>query len=100
MEDERAGEKRFLAERFGDVRVVTIAERGTGDRCAGLVSETAIRVKMGRDRSPPERRVDRTMGTQDEAGFEPPLPPYAFVPGGPWPHPTGSDLGHSAGRTH
>src|SRR4051794_33724623 len=28
------------------------------------------------------------------------LPPYAFVPGGPWPHPTGSPAGHSAGRTH
>jgi uncharacterized protein len=26
-----------------------------------------------------------------------PLPPYAFVPGGPWPHPTGSPEGHSAG---
>ena len=24
-----------------------------------------------------------------------PLPPYAFVPGGPWPHPTRSPLGHS-----
>lgn len=23
------------------------------------------------------------------------LPPYAFVPGGPWPHPTGSPHGHS-----
>jgi uncharacterized protein len=29
-----------------------------------------------------------------------PLPPYAFVPGGPWPHPTGSPRGHAAGRTH
>jgi hypothetical protein len=28
-----------------------------------------------------------------------PLPPYAFVPGGPWPHPTSSPQGHSAGRT-
>ncbi len=26
------------------------------------------------------------------------FPPYAFVPGGPWPHPTGSPEGHSAGR--
>jgi hypothetical protein len=25
------------------------------------------------------------------------LPPYAFVPGGPWPHPRGSFQGHSAG---
>ena len=25
------------------------------------------------------------------------LPPYAFVPGGPWPHPTGSPQGHSFG---
>ena len=25
------------------------------------------------------------------------LPPYAFVPGGPWPHPTGAPGGHSAG---
>ena len=28
------------------------------------------------------------------------LPPYAFVPGGPWPHPTGSPDGHMAGKTH
>ncbi|HMB05003.1 MAG TPA: DUF309 domain-containing protein [Isosphaeraceae bacterium] len=27
-----------------------------------------------------------------------PFPPYAFVPGGPWPHPTGSPEGHSARR--
>ena len=27
-----------------------------------------------------------------------PLPPYAYVPGGPWPHPTGAPEGHSAGR--
>lgn len=27
-----------------------------------------------------------------------PFPPYAFVPGGPWPHPTGSPQGHWAGR--
>jgi hypothetical protein len=25
------------------------------------------------------------------------LPPYAFVPGGPWPHPSGSPEGHSFG---
>lgn len=25
------------------------------------------------------------------------LPPYAFVPGGPWPHPSGSPDGHSFG---
>jgi hypothetical protein len=24
------------------------------------------------------------------------MPPYAFVPGGPWPHPRGSPKGHSA----
>ncbi|MDR3618902.1 MAG: DUF309 domain-containing protein [Paludisphaera borealis] len=24
----------------------------------------------------------------------PPLPPYSYVPGGRWPHPTGSPLGH------
>lgn len=29
-----------------------------------------------------------------------PLPPHAFVPGGPWPHPTGSPRGHMAGRSH
>ncbi len=28
-----------------------------------------------------------------------PLPPYAFVPGGPWPHPISSPRGHSFGRT-
>lgn len=27
-----------------------------------------------------------------------PFPPYAFVPGGTWPHPTGSPRGHSFGR--
>jgi hypothetical protein len=27
-----------------------------------------------------------------------PLPPYSYVPGGPWPHPTGSPQGHSFGR--
>jgi predicted metal-dependent hydrolase len=27
-----------------------------------------------------------------------PLPPYSFVPGGPWPHPTRSPQGHSFGR--
>ncbi|WP_165234210.1 DUF309 domain-containing protein [Aquisphaera insulae] len=25
------------------------------------------------------------------------LPPYSYVPGGPWPHPTGSPQGHSWG---
>ncbi|HEX8201303.1 MAG TPA: DUF309 domain-containing protein [Isosphaeraceae bacterium] len=29
---------------------------------------------------------------------EEPLPPYAFVPGGPWPHPTSSPAGHAFGR--
>ncbi len=27
-----------------------------------------------------------------------PLPPYSYVPGGPWPHPISSPLGHSFGR--
>jgi hypothetical protein len=27
-----------------------------------------------------------------------PLPPYSFVPGGPWPHPRSSPQGHSFGR--
>src|SRR5262245_6153026 len=27
-----------------------------------------------------------------------PLPPYAYVPDGPWPHPVSSPAGHSAGR--
>lgn len=26
-------------------------------------------------------------------------PPYTYVPGGPWPHPTGSPLGHMHGKT-
>ncbi len=29
-----------------------------------------------------------------------PLPPYAYVPGGPWPHPTRSPDGHSWGQQH
>jgi hypothetical protein len=28
-----------------------------------------------------------------------PFPPYSYVPGGPWPHPTRSPQGHSFGRT-
>lgn len=28
-----------------------------------------------------------------------PLPPYAYVPGGPHPHPTGDPRGHSFGQT-
>lgn len=28
------------------------------------------------------------------------LPPYAYVPKGPWPHPTSSPQGHSFGRAH
>jgi predicted metal-dependent hydrolase len=27
-----------------------------------------------------------------------PLPPYAYVPGGPWPHPISSPRGHSFGK--
>jgi hypothetical protein len=33
----------------------------------------------------------------DEEGRKFDLPPYAFVPGGPWPHPTSSPHGHSFG---
>ena len=33
--------------------------------------------------------------TEDE-----PWPPYAFIPGGPWPHPTRSPQGHSFGEDH
>ncbi len=29
---------------------------------------------------------------------EPSLPPYSYVPGGPWPHPTSSPQGHLRGR--
>jgi len=29
-----------------------------------------------------------------------PLPPHAYVPGGPWPHPVSSPSGHSHGRPH
>ncbi len=29
-----------------------------------------------------------------------PFPPYAFVPGGPWPHPTSHPEGHARGRPH
>jgi predicted metal-dependent hydrolase len=29
-----------------------------------------------------------------------PFPPYSYVPGGPWPHPTRSPDGHSHGCTH
>ena len=28
------------------------------------------------------------------------LPPYAYVPGGPWPHPISAPGGHSSGRRH
>jgi hypothetical protein len=28
-----------------------------------------------------------------------PLPPYSYVPGGPWPHPNSSPQGHSFGST-
>lgn len=28
------------------------------------------------------------------------FPPYAYIPKGPWPHPTSSPQGHSAGRGH
>jgi hypothetical protein len=34
------------------------------------------------------------MDAEDEGAF----PPYAYVPRGPWPHPTSSPQGHSAGR--
>jgi predicted metal-dependent hydrolase len=29
-----------------------------------------------------------------------PFPPYAYVPGGAWPHPVASPLGHAHGRVH
>jgi hypothetical protein len=29
-----------------------------------------------------------------------PMPPYAYVPRGPWPHPTSDPAGHSAGQQH
>jgi len=32
--------------------------------------------------------------------LSPPLPPYTYVPGGPWPHPTASPQGHLWGREH
>ncbi|WP_406699888.1 DUF309 domain-containing protein [Singulisphaera sp. Ch08] len=35
-----------------------------------------------------------------DAGDSEAFPPYAYVPKGPWPHPTSSPLGHSAGRGH
>ncbi|SIN82264.1 protein of unknown function [Singulisphaera sp. GP187] len=34
------------------------------------------------------------------AGDNEAFPPYTYVPKGPWPHPTSSPQGHSAGRTH
>src|SRR4051794_32984321 len=44
---------------------------------------------------------------RDDENFRPmqeyrdrPFPPYAFVPGGPWPHPTSHPEGHSRGRPH
>ena len=43
------------------------------------------------------RNAPATNMTHDDLG---PFPPYAFVPGGPWPHPTASPRGHSAGRSH
>lgn len=33
-----------------------------------------------------------------ESGPPQPLPPYSYVPGGRWPHPTSSPLGHLHGR--
>jgi len=33
-----------------------------------------------------------------ESGTPQPLPPYSYVPGGRWPHPTSSPLGHLHGR--
>jgi len=37
------------------------------------------------------------IGSSQQEGREP-FPPYAFIPGGPWPHPTRSPLGHSHDR--
>ena len=36
------------------------------------------------------------MSSQDPA----PFPPYSYVPGGPWPHPTASPQGHSRHGQH
>jgi hypothetical protein len=36
--------------------------------------------------------------TTADKNADPSLPPYAFVPGGPWPHPRSSPEGHSYGR--
>ncbi len=35
-----------------------------------------------------------------KANDDQPLPPYAYVPGGPWPHPISSPAGHSYGHRH
>jgi uncharacterized protein len=39
-------------------------------------------------------------GEQNASGSEScePLPPYSYVPGGPWPHPLSSPQGHSFGH--
>ncbi len=39
-------------------------------------------------------------GFMDEKDRVERWPPYAFVPGGPWPHPTRSAEGHSFGQNH
>lgn len=33
-------------------------------------------------------------------GQEEPLPPYTYIPGGPWPHPIGDPRGHSFAARH
>jgi predicted metal-dependent hydrolase len=41
------------------------------------------------------------MGADERADFDATAgdwPPYAFIPGGPWPHPKSSPRGHSFGR--
>lgn len=50
---------------------------------------------IGGDR-PETRREQNAM----DAGNDMVFPPYAYVPRGPWPHPTSSPRGHSAGRAH
>jgi hypothetical protein len=49
-----------------------------------------------RDDRPEVPREPNAMDAGDDIVF----PPYAYVPRGPWPHPTSSPHGHSAGRAH
>jgi len=50
---------------------------------------------VGKDGQAESSRPEgETMSTDPTGGF----PPYSYVPGGPWPHPTRSPQGHSYGR--